>query len=288
MKIKEDGTMETPISVVLNEWFRKQKKWKSRADFARAIEIKESTLSSYFNGRNSPNPENRQKLFRATGLKCFKPVETRVAPQLELPVKKSELMRQLADQLTAVFIVALLCLWLAVTRPGKSAAIKTTSWPWWCFAILSVITLFIWLIMGRKRNVRPKLWWTAFGVALAIIWFQYLIKKVYIGSGFFFGLADFLLIWAALLLLAIGLITTKWGTKGKLGQAITWVIKQRYIYDPLSILVAFSGIFLGWTMLVNAGVKDWWLIPLLFGGLLVFFIVGLVYACTSHSGSNRN
>ncbi len=80
--------MEIPIDVALNNWFKKQTKWKSRADFARAIEINESTLGDYFTGRHQPSPENSQKLFKATRLECFKPTEE--APQVELPIPEPE------------------------------------------------------------------------------------------------------------------------------------------------------------------------------------------------------
>lgn len=81
--------MEMPMNVALNEWFKKQTKWKSRADFARAIEIKESTLGDYFKGRHPPGPQNRQKLFKATGLECFKPTEEEV-PQVKPPIPRPE------------------------------------------------------------------------------------------------------------------------------------------------------------------------------------------------------
>ena len=82
--------MEIPINVSLNKWFEKQTKWESRADFARAIEINEKTLADYFRGRHQPSPENRQKLFEATGLECFKPTEAEEALQVELPIPQLE------------------------------------------------------------------------------------------------------------------------------------------------------------------------------------------------------
>ena len=82
--------MEIPINVALNEWFKEQTKWKSRADFAREIEVNESTLGDYFKGRHQPSPENREKLFKATGLECFKPTEAEEALQVELPIPELE------------------------------------------------------------------------------------------------------------------------------------------------------------------------------------------------------
>lgn len=81
--------MEIPINVALNDWFQEQTKWKSRADFAREIEVNESTLGDYFKGRHPPGPQNRQKLFKATGLECFKPTEEEV-PQVKPPIPQPE------------------------------------------------------------------------------------------------------------------------------------------------------------------------------------------------------
>jgi hypothetical protein len=201
------------------------------------------------------------------------------------PANKSELMRQLANQLTTVFLVALLCLWLAVTRSGVSVPIQRM--PWWCFVILSAFALFLWLFKGRKK-IRTKRWWVSLCIALGFIWLTYFILGISFGSGFFTGLAIFMLTWAALLLLVLGLVATKWGTEGKLGKAITWIIKQREVYWPLSALVVFASIFLGWKMLRDAGVQDRWMTPLFLGGMLVFFAVWLVYLFTDHSGRNRD
>jgi len=82
--------MKIPIDIALNEWFKRQIKWKSRADFAREIEINESTLGDYFKGRHPPSPGNRQKLFKATGLECFKPTEAEEVPQVEVPITQPE------------------------------------------------------------------------------------------------------------------------------------------------------------------------------------------------------
>jgi len=80
--------MEIPMHVALNEWFKGQKKWKSRAEFGRAIEIEESTLGDYFKGRHQPGLGNRQKLFETTGLECFRPLKEKVAPQVEVRILK--------------------------------------------------------------------------------------------------------------------------------------------------------------------------------------------------------
>ncbi len=82
--------MQIVMDVALNEWFKKQTKWKNRADFARAIEINDSTLGDYFKGRHQPSNENRKKLFKATGLECFEPTEAEEAPQVKPPIPLPE------------------------------------------------------------------------------------------------------------------------------------------------------------------------------------------------------
>lgn len=208
--------------------------------------------------------------------------QSKAAPQTEPPANKSGLVRQLADQLTTVFIVGILCLWLAATRPEVNVPAERL--PWWYFVILSAVALPLWLLVGRKKDIHPRRRWGFFCVALGLIWLMYLIQGISFGSGFFYSLAGILLIWAALLLLALFLLTTRWGAEGKLGKAITWAIKQRNVYDPLSILVVFASIFLGWKMLWDTGIRDWWMTPLLLLGLLVLVAVGLVYSLTSHRG----
>ncbi len=97
--------MEIPINVALNEWFKKQTKWKSRADFAREIEINESTLGDYFKGRHQPSPENRQKLFKVTGLECFKPTEeevSRVKSPIPQPEKWDVPLNNIGQQLVVI------------------------------------------------------------------------------------------------------------------------------------------------------------------------------------------
>lgn len=211
--------------------------------------------------------------------------KTKAAPQPESLTNKSELKRQLAYQLTTVFIVALLCLWLAATRTEVS--VLAVRMPWWYFVIISAIALPLWLLMGRKKNARPRRRWGLFCVALGFIWLMYFILWIPFESAFFYSLAGVLLALTVLLLLYLGLIITGRGTETKLGKVIKWIVEQRGFYEPLSALVVFASIFLGWKMLGDAGLSDWWMIPLFLLGMLVFVVVGLVYVCTSHSGSNR-
>ncbi len=114
--------MEIPLNVDLNEWFKKQTKWKSRADFAREIDITESTLGDYFKGRHQPSADNKQKLFRATGLECFKPTEEevpQVKPLIPLPEKWDVPWNDVGQQLVAIG--------QSVTQLGKLLGRPSTS-----------------------------------------------------------------------------------------------------------------------------------------------------------------
>ena len=99
--------MEIPVHIALNEWLKRQTKWTSRAELGRALDIKESTLGDYFTGRHQPGPENRQKLFKATGLECFKPTAEKEAPKIELsapqqPEKLEVPWDDIGEQLIAI------------------------------------------------------------------------------------------------------------------------------------------------------------------------------------------
>jgi hypothetical protein len=115
--------MEIPISIALNEWFKKQTGWKSRAVFARAIEINDSTLGDYFKGRHQPSNENRQKLFKATGLECFKPTEAEEAPQVKPPIPQPEKWEVPWNEVGQQLIV----IGQAVAQLGKLVSSSATS-----------------------------------------------------------------------------------------------------------------------------------------------------------------
>jgi cytochrome bd-type quinol oxidase subunit 2 len=208
--------------------------------------------------------------------------KTQSAPQPEPPVSKSEPMRQLADQLATVFVVALFCIWLAVTRP--EATVQTERMAWWYFVILSAFALFLWLFMLRKKDISLKRRWGFFCVVIAYIWATYFISGVSFGCCFFKWLAIGLLVWSALIVLAMGLIIIGWGAKGNQGKVIKWAAKQGdSLHWPLLVLVVFASIFFGWKMLSDTGTQYWWLTPLLYIGVIVFIVIALIYAWTSHS-----
>lgn len=209
--------------------------------------------------------------------------------QPEPPINKSTLIRQLADRLTTVFLVALLCLWLAFTRSEASVPVERVSCLFWLIASIIIFAIvFVWFASKRKKLRWPKLWWVFPFAAAAFVWLMYLILRIPFGSNFFYCFADVLLILTGLHLLVLVLIKIGWEMKGKLRKVITWAIRQREFYDPLSILVVFASIFLGWKMLWDTGRRDEWMIPLLIGGMLVFVVVELVYIFTSPSGRNHH
>ena len=55
----------------LRRWLRGEDKWESYGDFARSIGISYGTLKGFLGGKK-PRPETRARLFRGTGLACFR------------------------------------------------------------------------------------------------------------------------------------------------------------------------------------------------------------------------
>jgi transcriptional regulator with XRE-family HTH domain len=115
--------LEIQINVALNEWFKEQAKWKSRADFAREIGINGSTLGDYFGGRRQPSSGNRQKLFKATGLECFRVTEGEGAPQVELPIPEPEKQRVLWSDVGQQLVV----IGKAINQLGELLSRSSTS-----------------------------------------------------------------------------------------------------------------------------------------------------------------
>ena len=114
--------MEIPINVALRQWFEKQTRWKSRAEFGRALGIKESTLGDYFTEGARPGPENRRKLFKVTELECFKPREEKEAPAVEQPMPEPEIVGVLWEHVGEQLVV----IGEAVTKLGKLLAVPAS------------------------------------------------------------------------------------------------------------------------------------------------------------------
>lgn len=209
-------------------------------------------------------------------------IKSKTRSTTEPPANKSELMRQVADQLKTVFIVGLLCLWLSTLKPEVNVHVERGPWlPW---LIVSVL-LFSWVVYSRKKVRWPKLRWVFPFAAVALLWLMYLLSGVSFPTIFFTGLAVFLLAWTVLLLLTLVLIMTRWRAEGKLGKTITCGVKQGdYFYWQLSVLILLLSVVRGWTILWDVGMRGWWMDPLLYLGVLVFIVVGLVYPLTSRSG----
>jgi hypothetical protein len=55
------------LTLELNAWWRRQRKWKTKAAAAKALGIPSSTFNDYFAG-GIPRQANRKKLYEATGL----------------------------------------------------------------------------------------------------------------------------------------------------------------------------------------------------------------------------
>lgn len=58
------------LALELNAWWRRQRRWKTKVAAAEALGIPASTFKGYFAGI-VPVPENRKRLYEATGLAVF-------------------------------------------------------------------------------------------------------------------------------------------------------------------------------------------------------------------------
>ncbi len=83
------------IKKALEEWFKRQDKWKTIKEFSIYLGKKYSTVKKYFSeGRVPKAPEDREKLYQATKIKYFeperrKPTETisiQIEPEVEKPI----------------------------------------------------------------------------------------------------------------------------------------------------------------------------------------------------------
>ncbi len=193
--------------------------------------------------------------------------------------------RQLADQLSTVFVVGLLTLWLVILKSGRAIEAPVERDPWWYFLIFSILVLLLWWFWVRKKVRHPRLRWVLPCMMIGFIWLIYWISGVSFPTAFFIILTAVLFIWAVVLLLALLLIRTRWG-QNKLGKAITWcVLRGDHIYSPLSFLVLFTSVLQGWKSLHDAGATGWWMYALLLVGVLMSAVVALVRSWPSHSES---
>ena len=71
----------------LKEWFKGQDKWKTKKELSKGSSIPESTLKKYFYYGRMPSPQNREKLYRITKLKCFEPEERKSAEPVSIPTE---------------------------------------------------------------------------------------------------------------------------------------------------------------------------------------------------------
>jgi hypothetical protein len=189
-------------------------------------------------------------------------------------VNRPEIVRQLIDQLKTAFIMGLLTLWLATLKssPGKREA-------WWFFVIFAVagLVLVLWVVRRRKKGGHPLSWWYPF-VMLCII--EGVVLLVYWISGVSFSvvglkiIGSFLLVWAFLASSALFLLMFRCATKGKLGKVVIKGAKWGYDASPMLSLGLFSCSFiLGWSRLLNAGYRGWWIDALGYLGMAILLLV---------------
>lgn len=182
-------------------------------------------------------------------------------------------IRQLVDQLKTAFIMGLLVLWLATLKsaPGTREA-------YWVFVILSVAVALFWFVWRWKKRHALRGWlpFVMLGVMEGLIWFTYWISGVSTNVLELEIIGYLLLLWAGLLLLALVLVMVGRGTNGKLGKAISkgaeWGNNAN---AQLSVASLSCSVILGWSRLLNAGYRGWWIVVLLYLGVAMIYIVAL-------------
>ena len=199
--------------------------------------------------------------------------KTESAPPTKLKdIDLKNARKLLSDQLKTSFIAILLVLWL------RTLNVTVHRGPWFPWLIASVL-LFIWIILDyqKKKLLWPKLRWVLPFAAVIILWAFYFLSGVSFSPNFITIFAVILLFWTLFLVIALLLSMTKITPGGKLetrikrlaiwGDAASW---------PLTIGVLLISILLGWVRLWNAGVKDWWMTPLLYWGVFILIVVVVI------------
>ena len=98
-------------------------------------------------------------------------------------------------------------------------------------------------------------------------------------------LAIVLLAWVVLLFIALLLAMPRRLTGRKLDNAIRHFAQWgEGVYRPLANAVLFISVLLGWIRLLNAGIRGWWMVPLLLLGMMICIIVAIAMTISS----NRN
>jgi len=178
--------------------------------------------------------------------------------------------RQLSEQLKNAFIVALLVFWVSTL----DVTAKRPSWVIWAIGSVALF-LFIVFSYPKKKLRRPKLRWVLPFLAVGLLWLMYFLTGVSVSSVYFKVLAIVLILWTVPLFLAlITLMLKKTSSQGKLDGAIMQFASGGDIVSWYLTLVAlFFSVILGWTRLWNAGIKDWWMEPILIWGIIIFVVV---------------
>ena len=185
-----------------------------------------------------------------------------------------DVSRQLAGQLKTVFVAALLSLWAATLRLGENVPVKRGAWlPW----VIASVFLFFWVVYRREKIRWPKLRWVLPFVAVALLWLMYLISGFSFPIAFYTSVAIGLLAWTVLLLVVLLIVMTRGLTEGKMDRTIRrFVTWGGSVSLPVTLFVLLTSVLLGWTRLWNAGMRGWWMDPLLYLGTIIVVVVALV------------
>lgn len=86
----------SPSALALNDWWRRQRRWKTKAAAAQAAGMPASTFKGYFAGI-TPSSENRPKLYALTGLEIFSDAEAGASPSITASPVVVEAESKLSD-----------------------------------------------------------------------------------------------------------------------------------------------------------------------------------------------
>jgi hypothetical protein len=180
--------------------------------------------------------------------------------------------RRLAEQAGTTFVVALICLWLGLSKSALQAPHRG---PWWLFLILSLVALALWF-RSRKKACHPKNWWIILCIEVGFIWFAYWITGISVPLWVLLMLAALLAVWDIILFSGLAVLRKgSWRQSRPGRRLVALVVRGDQVYPWLSFLELFAGVLATWGAIWNSGLRSWWMPELLLVGVLVISI-GLI------------
>jgi hypothetical protein len=181
-------------------------------------------------------------------------------------------------------VVSAALVWFLYWRSGFSLA--SDRYPWWPFAVGSVILPGIALFYAWKQKRWHGRWFMGGVLSVELIWSIYFASGVASSPSWFFRwVALFLGVWTVLLLgvlvyvqaLSVAQPKVKEAQEQKVSPAILrYVEASRYASWPLSGVAFLLSFILSWDKIWGASAadtKEWWMLTLLIVGVLLSYVV---------------